>query len=152
MFHVTLPKNDRLMKTQEVFSYSLWRNIFRKGSTFRDCTTHVIPPPPHTHTHTNVYKERSINENSRNIHLFALALFIYLCFYYFAKGKYFSRFHTFWFTHNYIQMTPRLTQTQQYQNTDRDLSISQHTQWRTMKTFQCVSISDTHHSTRHYFI
>ena len=62
---------------------------------------------------------------------------------------------TFWFTHNYIQrkiMTSVNPDTTIYQYTDPDLSISQHTQWRTMKTFQCVSISNTHHSTRHYFI
>jgi len=68
------------MKPRELFSYSLWRYILRKESTFRDFIFHI----------PNVYKERPINENSRSILLFALALFIYL---YFAKGKYFSRFH-----------------------------------------------------------
>jgi hypothetical protein len=64
---------------------------------------------------------------------------------------------TFWITYSLFLFKwkpwPRLTQTQQYQYTDLELSISpisQHTQWRLMKTFQCVSISDTHHSTRLY--
>jgi hypothetical protein len=84
MSHVTpertqRPRADRLMKTQEAFSYSLWRN----ESTFRDFIFHI----------PNGYKERPINESPRSILLFALALFIYLYFYYFAKGKYFSIFH-----------------------------------------------------------
>jgi hypothetical protein len=112
----------------------------------------------------NWYKERSINENPRSILLFALSE-------YFAKGKYFSRFHrpccppppphthTPTYTKNDRIMKaqevlrkacPRLTQTKQY--IDRDLSISQHAQWRTMKTFQCVPINDTNHPARHYFI
>ena len=89
MSHVTpkrtqRPRADQLMKTQEAFSYSLWRNILRKESTFRDFIFHI----------PNGYKERPINESPRSILPFALALFIYLYFYYFAKGKYFSRFHT----------------------------------------------------------
>ena len=77
------PRADRLMKTQEAFSYSLWWNILRKESTFRDFIFHI----------PNGYKERPINESPRSILLFALALFIYLYFYHFAKGKYFSIFH-----------------------------------------------------------
>ena len=149
MSHVTTertqrPRADRLMKTQEAFSYSLWRN----ESTFRDFIFHI----------PNGYKERPINESPRSILLFALALFIYLYFYYFAKRKVLfeiSYVTTFWITYSLFLFKwkpwPRLTQTQQY--TDRELSISpisQHTQWRIMKTFQCVSISDTHHSTRLY--
>jgi hypothetical protein len=49
----------------------------------------------------NIPSKRIGEYFSRSILLFALALFIYLHFYYFAKGKYFSRFHTFWFTQNY---------------------------------------------------
>ena len=50
-------RSGRLMKTQEVFSYSLCRNILRKESTFRDFIFHI----------PNVYKERPINENSRTL-------------------------------------------------------------------------------------
>ena len=81
------------MKTQEVFSYSLCRNILRKNSTFRDFMFHI----------PNGYKERPINENSRSILLFPLVLFMYLYFYYFAKGKYFWDFIRF-DSHITIQM------------------------------------------------
>jgi hypothetical protein len=62
MSHVTpkrtqRPRADRLMKTQEAFSYSLWRNILRKESTFRDFIFHI----------PNGYKERPINESPRNV-------------------------------------------------------------------------------------
>ena len=95
MVHVspeTDTKNDRLMKTQEVFSYSLWQNILRKESTFRDFMAHVTP------LQTDTQNDRLM----KTPEVFSYSLWFYLfifIFYYFAKGKYFSRFHTFWFTH-----------------------------------------------------
>jgi len=102
------------MKPREVFSYSLWRYILRKESTFRDFIFHI----------PNVYKERPINENSRSILLFALALFIYLYFYYFAKEKYFSRFHTFlrFDSHITIQMKTMTS-------VNPDITVSIHWPW-----------------------
>ena len=161
------------MEPQEVFFWSLtlwsyFKSIRAKKSTFRDFMFYVTPSP-------NWYKERSINENPRSILLFALteyfaytkndrlmkiqevlsySLWLYLFIFIFIILRKESTFRDFirFDSHKLFKWKPwpRLTQTQQY--TDSDLSISQHAQWRTMKTFHCVSINDTHHSTRHYFI
>ena len=69
LFHVTPPNNDRLMKTQEVFSYSLWWNILRKGSTFR-----YPPSPTYTHTPTNTKNDRLMKIQE----VFSYSLWLYL--------------------------------------------------------------------------